>query len=129
MPRIGSTMKTFKKGEPLVTGAFPPEYNKYTTLQLLKIIAFIRKNMQDLANQLQDSRPDIAHVIDCIVDQPHNPIDPDFKPESKHMTIIGNNVIVFDHKNQMFHRLDVNTNELVKSYKAKNQEEITKELT
>ncbi len=90
----------------------PIEMCDYNDAQLLDVISHLLRNYRNLANALDGSRPDVAQVIDAIIDHPDMDVDTNLKPITE-SGLVGNKVITLDRRHNKFIAFNSETAEVI----------------
>ena len=105
----------------------PIEMCDYNDAQLLDVIDHLLKSLRTLANTLDGSRPDVAQVIDAMIDYPDQDVEIDIKQISDSATN-GAQIITLDRRINKFLVLNAETGELLDEAPAMDVKALEKKM-
>ena len=88
-----------------IVSGIPIEWCDYSDSQLVTMYSYLINNLQSLAENLDQSRPDVSMVIDSIIDHPNQIVEIDIK-DCHESGMLGNTIIMIDRKNHKFNFID-----------------------
>lgn len=106
----------------------PIEMCDYNDAQLLDVIDHLIKSLRCLANTLDESRPDVAQVIDAMIDYPDQDVEMDVKQISD-SGMIGGKILTLDRRLNKFQALNWETGEVIAEAPAMDLKALKKKMT
>lgn len=91
----------------------PIEMCDYNDAQLLDVIDHLLKSLRTLANTLDGSRPDVAQVIDAMIDYPEQDVEMDDLKQISESSTNGAQIITLDRRLNKFIILNAETGEII----------------